>query len=223
MNISYLFVTFMIYSFIGWLMECMVMLYNTKRFINRGFLLGPYCPIYGVGCILMILLLKKYVNDPLVLFLVAMIICAILEYVTSFLMEKIFKTRWWDYNNMRFNINGRICLETMIPFGLLGCLLMYVLNPFFSKILLKLSPVTLNVVAIILAIIFITDVVISTVVLSKIHVSTRDLKVDNSEELTKKAKEYIISHSILGRRVIKSFPNIKMFNLHRKNKEGKKK
>ena len=90
-KICLLFLLFMTYSFIGWLMEVICKLIETKKIINRGFLIGPYCPIYGWGCLLITMLLNKYVDDPLVLFVMAIIICSILEYVTSYLMEKLFK------------------------------------------------------------------------------------------------------------------------------------
>ena len=137
-KLSLLFLLFITYSFIGWCMEVGCKLVELKKFINRGFLIGPYCPIYGWGCILIIILLNKYTNDPLVLFIMAIVICSILEYFTSYFMEKLFKARWWDYSRRKFNINGRICLETMIPFGLLGCLIMYFVNPFFVSIYSKI-------------------------------------------------------------------------------------
>ena len=138
-KICLLFLLFMTYSFIGWLMEVTCKLIETKKIINRGFLIGPYCPIYGWGCLLITMLLNKYVDDPLVLFVMAIIICSILEYVTSYLMEKLFKARWWDYSKRRFNINGRICLETMVPFGLLALFIMYFINPFFVSLYLRKS------------------------------------------------------------------------------------
>ena len=132
MNIKIYFLLFIIYSFIGWLMETTLKSYEAKKFINRGFLIGPYCPIYGCGCILIILLLKKYEPYPLGLFCMSVVICTILEYLTSYFMEKLFNARWWDYSKRKFNINGRVCINTMIPFGILGTLMMYFINPFFT-------------------------------------------------------------------------------------------
>ena len=83
-NLCFYFVLFLIYSFIGWLMEISFTLYKDKTLVNRGFLMGPYCPIYGSGCILIILLLNRYLKDPIVLFIMSMVICSILEYVVSF-------------------------------------------------------------------------------------------------------------------------------------------
>lgn len=120
-----------------------------KKFVNRGFLIGPYCPIYGYGAISMTLLLKGYANDPIVLFVMAIVICSILEYTTSFVMEKLFKIRWWDYSNRKFNINGRICLETMIPFGILGCLMIYFVNPFMFAIIDMIPSNLINIIVVI--------------------------------------------------------------------------
>ena len=97
---------FFIYSNAGWLMEVIGKLIEKKKFINRGFLIGPYCPIYGHGAILITILLEKYTNDPIALFIMGVVICSILEYLTSYFMEKIFHARWWDYSRYKFNINA---------------------------------------------------------------------------------------------------------------------
>lgn len=220
MNLSLYFMLFIIYSFIGWIMEIIFTLYKDKALVNRGFLIGPYCPIYGSGCILIILLLKRYLDDPVVLFIMSMVICSILEYVTSFLMEKLFKARWWDYSDRKFNINGRICLETLIPFGLLGCLLMYVINPFISGLLLKIPTNVLNALAIIMLIIFVIDNIVSFSIITKIHLSTRGIVMDNTEEITKKVREYVAKHSKFGKRLMKSYPHLKV--LKEKYKKKKK-
>ncbi|MGN1268001.1 MAG: putative ABC transporter permease [Candidatus Aphodocola sp.] len=224
MNLSLCFVLFMIYSFIGWIMEVIFTLHKDKTLVNRGFLMGPYCPIYGCGCILIILLLNRYLKDPVALFIMSMVICSILEYVTSFIMEKLFKARWWDYSDRKFNINGRICLETLIPFGLLGCLLIYVINPIISRLILKIPSNVLNVIAVILMIIFILDNIVSYSIITKIHVSTKGIVMDNTEEITKKVKEYISKNSKFGKRLMKSFPHLKVLKekYKIKNKESKK-
>ena len=185
--------------------------------------MGPYCPIYGSGCILIILLLNRYLKDPIVLFVMSMVICSILEYVVSFTLEKLFKARWWDYSDRKFNINGRICLETLIPFGLLGCLLMYVINPFISSLVLKIPSSILNIIAIILFIIFVIDNVISFSIITKIHISTKDIIMDNTEEITKKVREYISKHSRFGKRLMKSFPRLKVLKEKYKKKPMKNK
>ena len=125
-------------------MEVTLTLITDKKFVNRGFLLGPCCPIYGCGCILLNLLLHNYTNNILVLFILTMFTCSLLEYITSFLMEKIFKLRWWDYSQMKFNINGRICLETMTPFSILGVLTIVFKLKFVSKNIKKDSTLDIK-------------------------------------------------------------------------------
>ena len=98
----------------GWCIEVIDTLITTKKFVNRGFLIGPYCPIYGVGAIIMIVSLNRFIDVPIMLFVMSMVIFALLEYYTSYFMEKLFRARWWDYSTKKFNINGRICLETMM-------------------------------------------------------------------------------------------------------------
>ena len=99
-------------------MEVICKFIEQKKFINRGFLIGPICPIYGYGILAIILLIGKNATDILSVFLKAILVCSVLEYLTSYFMEKLFKARWWDYSKRRFNLNGRICLETMLPFGI---------------------------------------------------------------------------------------------------------
>ena len=117
------FILFMFYSFIGWIIEIINEIITEKRYVNRGFLVGPYCPIYGFGTIFMITLLTRYLDDFIVLFIMSVVICSLLEYFTSYIMEKMFKARWWDYSDKKFHINGRICLSNCIAFGVLGLLI----------------------------------------------------------------------------------------------------
>lgn len=91
------FLLFITYAFFGWLMEVICKLIQEKRFINRGFLIGPYCPIYGWGALAITILLKKYLDDPIALFFMSVIICSIIEYLTSYILEKKYNARWWDY------------------------------------------------------------------------------------------------------------------------------
>jgi len=159
---------FLIYSFLGWIMESIYCFIVDKKFVNRGFLIGPVCPIYGVGCMFIILFLDKYREDSIVLFCMAVIICSILEYFTSYIMEKIFKTRWWDYSQKKYNLNGRICLDNIIAFGVLGLVLTYFIHPFVKDILLIIDPLLLKVISSILLILFLVDVSVSTKIIYRI-------------------------------------------------------
>ena len=209
-KLSLLFLLFITYSFIGWCMEVGCKLVELKKFINRGFLIGPYCPIYGWGCILIILLLNKYTDDPLVLFVMAILICSILEYFTSYFMEKLFKARWWDYSRRKFNINGRICLETMIPFGLLGCLIMYFVNPFFVSVYSKIPSNILIIISSILFTIFLIDNIISYTIMFKMKIPKIKISKDSTEEITEYVRSILAKRSFLYKRLMKAYPNMKI-------------
>lgn len=211
-NICYYFIIFIIYSFIGWSIEVIGKLIEKHRFINRGFLIGPICPIYGFGCLAIILLLSKYKSDPIILFFMAIIICSIIEYLTSYIMEKMFHVRWWDYTRRKFNINGRICAETMIPFGILGCFVLYIVNPFFNSILSKISVNNLNVIALIIFVIYLIDNILSLTIMFGFKGTLKTIEKDGTEEITKKVKEVLLKRNFLYKRLIKAFPNIKNKN-----------
>ena len=202
------FMIFIIYSFIGWSIEVVGKLIEKHKFINRGFLVGPICPIYGWGCIAIILLLSKYKSSPIVLFLMAIIICSILEYFTSYFMEKLFHVRWWDYTRRKYNINGRICAETMIPFGLLGCLVVYIVNPIFTGLLNKIPVNILNILAIIIFTIYVIDNIVSLSVMFGFKGTLKTVEKDGTEEITKKVREVLLKRNFLYKRLVNAFPNI---------------
>lgn len=207
MQLDYYFILFIIYSFLGWLMEITLTLILKRKFVDRGFLIGPYCPIYGFGALLIMDLLENYTDNWLVLFILAMVICMILEYLTSYLMEVIFKARWWDYSNKKFNINGRICLETTIPFGLGALLLAYVLHPFFSSLIMNINDTILLVIATFIFALFLVDLIVSFNVISKFKNAEIKIKRDDTEEITRKVREYLLNHSKLTKRLVNAFPN----------------
>lgn len=206
-EIYYYFLLFLIYSFIGWLIEVIGKLIEKHKFINRGFLIGPICPIYGHGCILMILTLSRYKDNPLTLFICAIFICSLLEYFTSYFMEKIFKARWWDYSTKRFNLNGRICAETMIPFGILGTLVICVINPIFEYLLNLFNFETIKITAVVLFIIYIIDNTISLIIMFGFKGTLKTVEKDGTEEITKKVKKILINKNVLYKRLVEAFPN----------------
>ena len=206
-EIYYYFLLFLIYSFIGWLIEVIGKLIEKHKFINRGFLVGPICPIYGHGCILMILTLSRYKDNPLTLFIYAIFICSLLEYFTSYFMEKIFKTRWWDYSTKKFNLNGRICAETMIPFGILGTLVICVINPIFEYLLNLFNFETIKITAIVLFILYIIDYTISLIIMFGFKGTLKTVEKDGTEEITKKVKDILINKNVLYKRLVEAFPN----------------
>lgn len=186
-----LFICFIVFSFLGWCLEVAYGFVVLKRFVNRGFLIGPQCPLYGTGCILIYLTLKGLANSPVLLAFMSILLCSILEYIASYILEKIFKTRWWDYNNMKFNINGRICLEMAIPFGLLGLLVVYFLFPFALDVLDKISPLVIYIVSSFLAIILLLDLITSFNVVVKFTSLVGKAPRDVTEEIKRFMKEKI--------------------------------
>ena len=206
-KIYYYFLLFIIYSFIGWLIEVIGKLFEKHKFINRGFLVGPICPIYGHGCIVMILTLSKFKDNPLTLFINAIFICSLLEYFTSYFMEKIFKARWWDYSTKKFNLNGRICAETMIPFGILGTLVICVINPIFEYILNMFDFETIKITAIVLFVIYLIDYIISLIIMFGFKGTLKTVEKDGTEEITKKVKDILINKNVLYKRLVEAFPN----------------
>lgn len=204
------FLSFILYSFLGWSIEVMLGFIIHKKFINRGFLIGPYCPIYGFGMTLIVLLLRDYTETPLVLFILAMVICLVLEYLTSYFMELIFKARWWDYSDKKYNINGRVCLEYAVFFGIGGTLIMYVVHPFVMKIISKLSNIALLIVGFILLAIFVIDNMVSFDAMSKINRFEFKKYKDNTEDISDKIREYLLENSFLTKRLVKAFPDVRM-------------
>lgn len=211
MNLSFYFILYIIYSFLGWLLEVINIYIRQKKFVNRGFLIGPYCPIYGKGAILVIILLTRYLEEPLTLFILSIVICSVIEYFGSYILEKIFKTSWWDYSNRKYNLNGRICLETMIPFGICCLFVIYGLNPVLTRLLNMIPDHILNILAICLFIGYLVDFVISFNIILKFKKISNDLRKDSTEKVTEFVKNEIIKRkSKLQIRLIKAFPSLKV-------------
>lgn len=206
------FLYFIIYSFIGWSIEVIDKFFEFKRFINRGFLIGPICPVYGYGVLAILLVPGNNTSDPLAVFLKSILICSVLEYFTSYFMEKLFKARWWDYSRYKFNINGRICLETMLPFGILGSFVVYFIHPFIKGILSNFSNGLLLTISIILFVIYMIDNIISFNVMNKIKKEIKKQKEDSTELIRKKVLEFIDANSILYRHIKNAFPKFKIYD-----------
>lgn len=189
------FIWFIIYSFIGWVYEVIVCSIQEKKFVNRGFLNGPYCPIYGVGALLIVLLLGSIENVFLLFIIGAVLTCSI-EYFTSWLMEKLFHARWWDYSDMPANINGRVCLPIAIVFGTMSVVLIKFVHPFISSLTSELSSSTVQYVALALLVIFVIDMV---------HTLTRLI---DFEARVKELSVHLKNMNLQERRIIKAFPKL---------------
>ena len=203
---------FLIYAFIGWLMEVICKFIQYRRYINRGFLIGPICPIYGYG-VLAIILINNHTNgDILAVFLKSILVCSVLEYFTSYIMEKLFHARWWDYSQKRFNINGRICLETMLPFGILGTLVVYLIHPLIETFLGLFSEKVIIILGIILFIIYLADIIVSLNVMNKIKSEISRYRTDNTELIRKKVMKWLGTHSNLYRHIKEAYPKFIIYN-----------
>ena len=196
---------FFIYSFLGWCLEMVCCNFGKDKIVNRGFLIGPICPIYGHGCLLMIFLLHKYLEDPIALFVMAVVLCSILEYVTSYLMEKIFKARWWDYSDKKYNLNGRICLLNSLAFGFLGLLIMYVVNPFLVSFLDRFSRTVLIVISSIIFVIYLVDNIVSFSIISGFKKVCMSINKDNTEEITRRVRKILSDKGLLYNRLVSAF------------------
>ena len=174
---------FIIYSFIGWLLESTYKSVNQGKFINSGFLHGPLCPIYGYGAMIMYLLLKDLTNNIFILFLFGLIVLSVFEYIVGLFLELVFKTKYWDYSKRKFNIHGRVCLLNSLYWGILGIVFMDVIHPLVMK-LVGIIPKKYLIVAVsgILALMLI-DTVITIIGLIKINI-----KLKNWEKITEDIK-----------------------------------
>lgn len=148
---------FFSFAFVGWAWEVFYTLLNQGILANRGTLFGPWLPIYGVGGLIIIVLLKPFRKKPLLMFGVTVVACGILEYFTSWILEVLFDTKWWDYTGFFLNINGRVCLEGLFVFGLAGVAFTYIFAPMLDNLYSRLSMKSRKPICIILALLFITD------------------------------------------------------------------
>ena len=211
-QLEYYFLLFFISAVLGWMMEVTCKLFEFKRFINRGMLIGPYCPIYGFGSVLITAVLSPISEQPALVFIMAMVLCGTLEYVTSYVMEKLFHARWWDYSQKRFNLNGRVCANTLIPFGLLGLGIIYGVKPFLFGLFAMIPQTAMDILCGVLTAIILTDAVISTTVLGKIRHTAELTGGDDTETITRSVRDALLRQGALVRRTLRAFPYAKLYN-----------
>lgn len=189
LNFYKLFLLFIVYSFLGWCMEVITMFVQKRKFINCGALIGPYCPIYGIAAILIIVLLNRFKGNPILLFFFSVIICSIVEYITSFLLEKILNIKWWDYSSIKFNLNGRICLKVSLLFGFLGIFFTYIATPVIYNSINSIHPVIITTVALFTLIIFASDIFNSYKIMNNLKINDTmqlDIYTQKITEIIKK-------------------------------------
>ena len=155
--------TFTFYAVFGYIVEVVLCSLHQKQLVGRGFLFGPVVPIYGFGAVFVLLTTTPFSDSFILTFLVSMLVCSALEYLTSFIMEKMFGIRWWDYTKSeKYNLNGRICLRNSLAFGVCGCVIIYYIQDFVAALLDSLTPTLRVILATIALVLFIIDTILST-------------------------------------------------------------
>ena len=161
---------FIIYSLIGWVYESFYCTAKSGKWENRGFLYGPVCPIYGTGAVAISVLIKLTADasisfEPWQIFLISVVGSAVLEYITSWTLEKLFHALWWDYSYLPLNLNGRISLLTSLGFGGAGLLIVYYIAPATETIMTFLSPLATEILALLLVAAFTVDMTLTVTAL----------------------------------------------------------
>jgi len=206
-----LFLYFIAYSFIGWVMETTFASIRNMRFINRGFLIGPFTPIYGFGAVLIIQcsnwisgMFEDHFTSLLITVIFSTLLVTVLELITGLLLESVFDTKWWDYSSNAFNFKGYICLKYSLLWGILAFLLIQAVHPVILQVI-KLIPVSSKVrIAVLSGLYFLLDTtksIIDTLDLRKAIIYYSDLSVS-------KYKEKIIKY----KRIFLAFPRLLMLN-----------
>lgn len=159
---------FIIYAFLGWCSEVAFAAVNKGKFVNRGFLNGPVCPIYGVGMLIVVLCLWNLRDRPLLLFLGSALLTTALEFVTGFVLERFFHDKWWDYSDMPFNIKGYVCLKFTILWGLAASFIIGAIHRFIYMLIEK-TPFVLGVILLaVFSAAFIADFTVTLTALVKL-------------------------------------------------------
>lgn len=213
-ELCYIFLLFVIYSFAGYLVEVFSVSITQKKIIfSRGYLIGPYLPIFGVGSMIVTLFLKKYQNDILALFIMTVVFCCIIEYFTSLILEKLFNLRWWDYSKNKFNLNGRICLEVGVLFGVGGIFIIKIFNPIVFNFLGLINKNIIMFISTTIFIIMIIDFIVSTIAVIKLKIDTSKYKnLDATNIIKEEVRKSLNKYNYFYKRIIKAFPEISKNN-----------
>lgn len=185
--IFYIIMIFFIYSIVGWFMESTIASIDTKKIQNRGMLFGPWCPIYGIGAVSITIFDKIIHLNYIYVFLICAIGASIIEYFIGYVLEKIFKLRWWDYSHFKYNINGRICLYSAFLFGIFGLVILF-LNSYINDTIFSLPLIILYIITLIMSLVFIIDISVTTYILKHLDINKDILQKDSTEEIKKAIK-----------------------------------
>lgn len=230
----YGFMIFFLCSFVGYFLEVGWVFLGSKKLVNRGFLCGPIIPIYGIGAVLILFCLFRYYDDPIVVFVFGMIITSALEYFVSFLMEKLFHNRWWDYSKVPYNLNGRICLKNSFAFGILSLTIIYLVTPLLAMLFSLFSFKVWSIIALVLFIITLFDLIYSVYVAYNLRnriIIVEELKNEKLAKIPvlfdKKLKELTAGIKGFPNRLLKAFPDLEQpyhnsFEMMKKYREQEK-
>ncbi len=187
-SLLYILTYFVIYSFLGWVLESVVRTVCERKIINTGFLIGPFCPIYGFGAIIMLLFLNTFENNSILLFFIAFVVLSLWEYLVGVLLEKFFSTKYWDYSDHKFNYKGRICLANSIAWGILGVLFIKYIHPFIENIIGYVDSTYLAIATTIIICVILIDAIINIVKVKNIKSTLA--KIENiNEQIKQKLSE----------------------------------
>ena len=222
---------FYLSSFLGYIIEVLWSYSFSKKFVNRGFLCGPVIPIYGFGALLILFCLLRYYEDPVVIFVFGIIITSALEYFVSFLLEKIFHNKWWDYSDRKYNINGRICLRNSLAFGVLSLIIIYAITPGYYFLFSLFDFKVWMILSITFTILFVLDVIYSVIIAYNLRnriIIVEELKNEKIALIPvifeKRLKESIAGFKAFPSRLLKAFPNLNnnIFDMMKKYREEAK-
>ena len=207
-----LIVLYFVFSVLGWMMEVVLKYIQYHRFINRGFLIGPYCPIYGSGVVLVTVLVGGLVGirggTPGEIFLAGFFICGGLEYFISWYMEKAFHARWWDYSRKPMNLNGRVWIGNLMLFGLASVVIVLWIDPVYFRLIEKLSPFWLHTAAVVIVALLAGDCVASLVLMGIVRKEIDAQEGDSTEEISQHVHELLRDRNLLLRRIQQAYPEL---------------
>lgn len=187
---------FIIYSFLGWCLESVYKTIIFKKATNSGFLYGPFCPMYGIAAVLM-LMLGNVSSNIFVIFIISFLWFSIWEYLVAVVLEKLFKTKYWDYSALKFNIHGRVCLKNSIYWGILGVLLVFVIQPQIEKTTSLIPGNILIYIDVALCVAIFVDMIITIFKTMSIDKKLRQV-FEIGESIKEKLKE-LKSAEVLGK------------------------
>ena len=202
---------FFTYAFLGWCIEVTLKYFQFHRFINRGFLTGPWLPIYGSGAALITIAAKAL--SPLessvgTTFVISFILCGVIEYLTSYFLEKRFHARWWDYSQKPMNLHGRVWIGNLLLFGLGGVLIVEWMNPLLLRLFEQMSFALREILALTLSTVFAADYGMSHFVLKLVKRSVESSEADNTEAISKEVRLLLSDRSVFHRRFAEAYPEV---------------